>query len=173
MKVILILIALVSVLCEVCTHPSKPQGKGYVLNIDQDKIARARDTTVFWGKKHYSYVTAPVKLFNPSDDALVYFSMTCSTFEIFTTNDKNVKIELQPCEHNVPTQLSVPSHQSSIVNVRFFFPKDSENNMRRFKVGLYLCKCSEMNESEFLEYLIFFCWFFYLLIWSNEVIITK
>jgi len=173
MKAILILIVLSTALFVVCKPATKPQKKVYVLSIAQNKITKARDTTVFWGKKHYRYVTAPVKLFNPFDDSLVYFSMTCSTFDIFITNNKNVEIELQPCEHNFPTHFNVPSHQSSITNVRFFFPKNTENNLRRFKIGMYLCKYPEMNDSEFLEYLAHNSWPKSFLIWSNEVTIKR
>ena len=173
MRIIFISVALASALLGTYKRPTKSQKKVYVLNIVQNKITKARDTTVFWGKKHYSYVTAPVKLFNPNDDELVYFTMSCSTFEVFTMNNKNVEIELQPCEHNVPINFNVPPHQSSITNVRLFFSKNIGNSMRHFKIGMYLCKRPEMNESAFLKYLIDHSWPKNLLIWSNDAIIER
>ena len=99
--------------------------------------------------------------------------MTCSTFDVFTTNNKNVEVELQPCEHNVPTHVSVLSHQSCITNIRLFYPKNEEHRTRRFKIGMYLCKYPEMSESEFLEYFVHNSWPKNLLMWSNDVIMER
>jgi len=173
MRVTCVLIILAFAFCTAHAQQPNPQKKVIYLSIVQNKITKARDTTVFWGKKHYWYATVPVKLFNLSDDKLSYFTMTCSTFEIFTTNNKNVEVELQPCQHNVPTLSTVLSHQSSITNINLFFSKNAKDDVLRFKIGMYLCRYPQMDESKFFEYLVHSSWPKNLLIWSNEVVITN
>ena len=99
MKITFILIVFAFILFGACTHPSKPQGKGYILNIDQDKIERARDTIIHG--KSFEFVSVPVELWNLTDDTLKYMTMTCSWEVIFTINKKTASILGWNCDSKV------------------------------------------------------------------------
>ncbi len=170
MRTILVLIVLASSLCAACTRSSKPQGKGYVLNIDQDKIEKARDTII--GGKSYEFVLVPVELWNLTSDTLKYMTMTCSWEVIFTINKRSASILGWDCDSNFPIYSTVDPQKSSVHKIPILIEKTAFNDNYRFKIGIHIFK--------FNGYFKNFDTFFEPSkmpindpIWSNEIVITK
>jgi hypothetical protein len=143
----------------------------YILTIDESKISKPIDTVVFWGKKQYRYVAVRVKLTNLTNDRLVYTDFSCSTFEIFTTTNENVEVELQPCTKNMPMTFVVEPHQSSVTNLGLLSQKKSIGNKYSFAVGMYLCTPTDSCTIETLSDRKH--WAKNQIIWSNEITIPK
>lgn len=172
MKIIFTVIVLVSVLCEACIHPSKPQGKGYILNIDHNKIENVRDSVI--QGKSYEFVLVPVELWNLSDDTLKYMSMTCSWDMIFTLDKKTASILGWSCDSNIPSFSTIAPQKSFAYKIPVLIKKNAFNGSYRLKIGIHLFKFnghgSFRNFDAFIEpdkmpsnn-----------IIWSNEVIIAK
>ncbi|HTI61180.1 hypothetical protein [Mucilaginibacter sp.] len=148
--------------------------KNFVLRVDQNKVTKSRDTTVFWGDKKCSYVVAQVKLSNLSGDTLKYLNMTCSTYDIFTSSNKTIFIGQWPCESNFPVVYKIAPHKSYIFKFPLFLSGKPHDN-DKIKIGIYLCKYSKTKDNETFAYYLFKHPHLpeNILIWSNEVTIPK
>lgn len=122
--------------------------KKYILNIDQDKMLKLKDTlTSEWNvkkKKFYKrkrfFTTCPVKLTNNTADTLQYMSMDCSWREIYRVKADNYSIAEGPsCFKNVPTTIKVLPYQSRTVYITLV--TDRETNLsQKIKIGMSLQK---------------------------------
>ena len=142
----------------------------YVLSLDQHTINKVRDT-IFRNKERSSYVIAHLNLSNLSNDTLIYINMTCSTNDIFTINNKNIKLLGWACDMNIPEGYKIPPHKNSTFNFVLYFDKNQMG--KRFKLGVYLIRPETKHWGfDIMEAF----WksrepFKDCLIWSNEVII--
>jgi hypothetical protein len=144
----------------------------YVLHADQNKISKARDTT-FGDKRKWRYINPEITLSNLSDDTLNYINMTCSTYDIFTLNNKNTTIRGWGCDKNIPHEYKIPPHKNSTFNFIMYFDKNHRG--KKFKFGIYLIR-PETKQWGFGIMESF--WkskvpFKNCLIWSNDVTIPK
>lgn len=144
--------------------------KNFILSVDQNKITKPRDTTVFWGDKKYRYVVVQVKLSNLSGDTLKYLNMTCSTYDIFTSSNKAILIGRWPCEHNIPSVYKIGPHKSYVYKFPLFLSGRPHDNDKT-KIGVYLCKHSKIEDNETFAYYLFSRQQLpeNILIWSKEV----
>jgi hypothetical protein len=146
--------------------------KDYVLNVDQHKITKVRDTT-FGARKISSYVIAQVKLLNLSSDTLTYINMTCSTYDIFTVDNKKISIMGWDCDKNFPKEFKIAPHKNSTFNFVLYF--DKNHPAQKFRFGIYLIR----SKTKYFGFdILDRFWkskvpFKNCLIWSNEVTIPK
>ena len=147
MKIHFVLIVLISLICNACTHAPKQSKKrdlskkGYVLSIDQDKIEGPRDTVV--NGKDYEFAVVPLVLSNFTKDTLKYVNMTCSWDEIFTFNKKSASINGWSCDANFSTVYSIAPRKSYTYRIPVLIEKAAITNNYTFRIGLYLFKYSE------------------------------
>lgn len=123
MKVYLLLVVLTILSCCACTHHPKMQRKGYVINIDQDKIGQPRDTVI--NNKSYEFVWLPTELSNFTKDSFKYMTMTCSWSIIFVLNKKKAFIRGWNCDSNFPSFSSITPQKSFTYNIPVLIEKDA------------------------------------------------
>jgi hypothetical protein len=77
------------------------QRKNYILSIDQQKITKPSDTST--NSRKYSIIYVPLRLSNHSKETLRYFTMTCSWYDDYQTNNSKVRIFTgDGCDSNSP-----------------------------------------------------------------------
>lgn len=130
--------------------------KKYVLNIDQDKMLKLKDTlTSEWNikekkldKRKRFFITCPVKLTNNTADTLKYMSMDCSWREIYRLRADNYSIaDGGPCFKNGPTTIEVLPHQSRTVCIALVTDRD-DNPPQKIKIGMSLQKYWSRDQIE-------------------------
>ena len=87
-----------------------------------------------------SYITVQVKITNNTDDTLNYVNMSCSWWDIYTTNDAEISI-LQPkdvCYKNGPTVIKLAPRASSVVYLSLAYPEHS--NTSSVRIGMIFQK---------------------------------
>ena len=117
---------------------SEKDKKIYILSIDQRKISKPRDT-VMYNKKGY-YLNVPLRLYNNSNDTLKYLNMSCSSFEIFQTDNKNISVTIHGCDNNFPVVFHVAPHKSSTIDIHVIFNITYVKIGAKFKMGMHLQK---------------------------------
>jgi hypothetical protein len=106
----------------------------YTLNINQRDIGKLHDTVIF--KKRYLVSYIKIKLSNNSGNALNYITYSCSWDDLFHSNNKVIKVCVEPCQSNYPIPQSLAAHKTTtfilpvIVRIK---PTDL-----RFKIGMNL-----------------------------------
>lgn len=118
----------------------------YTLSIDENKILKLRDSTVYdlnieerTNLKRKCLVTVcPVKLSNNSNGTLEYISMDCSWMDIYKPNNNKFSVVESICFKNVPTTIEVLPHQSVTVYVPIkTFDRTSRGLKIKIGMGLY------------------------------------
>jgi hypothetical protein len=117
---------------------SEKDKKLYSLSIDQHKISKPRDTIIYYKKR--SYLTVPLKLSNNSNDTLKYINMSCSSFDIFRTDNVSISITTHDCDTNFPMVFTVSPYKSSIIIIHIMFNSITVKTGAKFKIGMHLQK---------------------------------
>jgi predicted nucleic-acid-binding Zn-ribbon protein len=137
----------------------------YKLQVDQNKILKARDTTLYQIGK-CKFLNVPLKLYNNSNDTLKFMSMSCSWYEFYNTNSNKIAIPLWDCDKNIPDIIVVPPHSSFLRIIPLIY---GENNIKVgafFNLGMSLVKNDpdifDFDSSEYTSFNI---------IWSNGITI--
>lgn len=122
---------------------SHQAGGGFVLSVDQSKV-EVLHGRLYDGAREY-YVQVPVKLTNTSADTLRYLCMSCSWWDIYRTNNPNLKVFAPGiCYKNSTVTCIVPPHQYIVRNVVVLVPKKGDSPVI-FKIGMVLQKESNKN----------------------------
>ena len=172
MRAFLILIVLVAIFCEACSHTSKQRRTGYLLSIDQDKIAEPRDSII--GGKPYELLWVPVELSNFSNDTLKYMSMTCSWDVIFKINKETASIAGWGCDQNILTFSAIAPQKSFTYRIPILIQRNAFSNSYNLEIGMYVINYNGGKGFKDLEnFLRSNKTSFKSLIWSNEITISK
>lgn len=149
-------------------HLTDKDRKNYILSIDPNVILKKNDTIIN-GKKG-GLLTLPVRLKNKSKDTLKYINFTCSWWDIYQTNKKQVQVLGDVCNFNIETTVIIPPQGSLTENLSVYFDRQVVNSPIILKIGISLQKYID------LEQLMDFEPETYLLrpetsnlIWSNEI----
>jgi hypothetical protein len=121
------------------SYPLIQQDKDYTLSVESVKIKQ--DTVLYRmmpnnykiKQEKQSYITVPVTFTNNTDDTLEYVSMSCSWWDIYSTNNAEISI-LQPkdnCYKNGPTVIQLFPKASSVVYLSIAYPKHSNTSSVR------------------------------------------
>ncbi|MGN6181308.1 MAG: hypothetical protein ACTHNW_19150 [Mucilaginibacter sp.] len=141
--------------------------KLYTLTVDQKKILAPRDT-VNWSKKKVMIFKVPVTLHNNSNNTLRFLTMTCSWFEDFSFNIKNIQMYDWACESNFSIPEEIPPHGSFTrqLSVCFYPNQIKEGTKLRIAMSLTIPQGKHLDfdlypfrTSRFNQ------------IWTNEIVI--
>jgi hypothetical protein len=98
---------------------------GQPIKIKQDTVLYKMTPNNYKIKQEkQSYITVPVTFTNNTDDTLEYVGMSCSWWDIYTTNNAEINI-LQPkdnCYKNGPTVTKLAPKISSVVYLSIAYP---------------------------------------------------
>ncbi len=97
--------------------------KLYTVTADETKISKATEGEYSYLKKKVFLI--PVTIHNNSNDALKYYSMTCSWQEFYHIDNKNLAVLISPCDKNVPKEVIVPAHSVHTDIVPFICNKNN------------------------------------------------
>ena len=147
--------------------------QNYILSIDQNKISALRDTSIYdyrqlkkpLRKVKFKTATVPVTLKNNSDRALAYYSMSCSWFEFYRTNTKEIYLDSWACSKNIHVSVTVAAHSSAVKYLTIFFNNEKPSRRREFKIGMNLTRYQRYDpfSTDFDQFRR------YNVIWSNPV----
>jgi hypothetical protein len=137
--------------------------KLYTVSADESKIRKA-------DKREYSYFKKkvfliPITIHNNSNDALKYYSMTCSWQDFYHIDNKNLEVLMSVCESNTSIQVTVPAHSVHTDIIAFSYKKNTLKNPERFRVGLNINKNVKDYMFDGYEDELYV----YNIVWSNEV----
>ena len=87
----------------------------YKLTVNNEQTTKPRDTVIRVFKNNISrranVVTVPVSVHNNSNEALRFYSMTCSWFEFWDTDNRAIELSTWGCQYNIPEIITVAPHQ--------------------------------------------------------------
>ncbi|MCS3733404.1 hypothetical protein [Mucilaginibacter dorajii] len=119
----------------------------YSISIDENKIAKLRDSIVYdlniskrsILKRKCLVTMCPVKLNNNSKDTLEYINMKCSWTDIYKPDNNKFSVVKMICYSNFPTTIKVFPDQSITIYVpiKTF---DLKNRNTKIKIGMNLYK---------------------------------
>jgi len=147
--------------------------ESYTLSVDQSKIEFLYGVPYTSAK--YNYLKVPVMLINTSATTLRYFSMSGSWWDIYETDNQNLKVFAQSsCYKNSRIILSVPPNQYIEKDIIIEVPKE-ESKAIAFKVGMVLQRELENVHSINAKptQLSFLIPARQSLIWSNYVMVSR
>jgi hypothetical protein len=108
----------------------------YILSVDESKIEFMYGVPYTSAK--YNYLKVPVTLTNASETTLRYFSMSGSWWDIYRTDNPNLKVFAQhSCYKNLSVILSLSPHQYIKRDVIIEVPK-KESVAIAFKIGIMI-----------------------------------
>jgi hypothetical protein len=153
--------------------PVVADDENYTLSVDQSKIEFLYGVPYTSAK--YNYLKVPVMLINTSATTLRYFSMSGSWWDIYETDNQNLKVFAQSsCYKNSRIILSVPPNQYIEKDIIIEVPKE-ESKAIAFKVGMVLQRELENVHSINAKptQLSFLIPARQSLIWSNYVMVSR
>jgi hypothetical protein len=146
--------------------------KLYKLTVDEKQITKGRDTIVKVfnnnTSKKATVVSIPISLNNDSNDTLRFYSMTCSWFEFWETNRRDIGISGWACDNNIREIVNIPPHQEYKKRLDIIYDSTVKRG-NQYQISMSLLKSS--NDVKWIwnfwpdEYVRFNK------IWSNELTI--
>ena len=118
--------------------------KLYTLTVENAKIGAPRDTSITTANnkpQKAKTVQVPLILHNNSEDTLTFYTMTCSWYTFFGTNNNVISLADWACEKNVPEIITVAPHKEYKRNLTIVY----HSNLRigsRYRVSMSLLKVS-------------------------------
>ncbi|MES2112492.1 MAG: hypothetical protein V4577_27290 [Bacteroidota bacterium] len=112
---------------------------------DQNAVKEWKDTLYYYKSKLRTcrYARIPVTLGNNTSNTLRYVSMSCSTFDIFTTNTNDARIfqNNNNCFKNGPREFEIPPYGSVRFDVPVYFFAGGNNSAgilvsKEFRIGM-------------------------------------
>jgi len=91
--------------------------KLYPLTIDKKHITQPHDTVVYVFKNHkpvklkVKVTNVPVSVHNNSNETLKFYSMSCSWYEFWATNQSDIKLADWECSKNSPEEIAIAPQQ--------------------------------------------------------------
>ena len=147
--------------------------RNYNLSIDQNKISALRDTLIYdyrqlkklYKKVKFKTAIVPVTLKNNSNQALAYYSMSCSWFEFYRTDTKEIHLNSWGCDSNIPVSINVPAHGTATQYLTILSSIGKPTDNREFRIGMNLNKYDKYDpfSTDFDQFRR------YNVIWSNPV----
>jgi hypothetical protein len=115
----------------------------YRLTVENTRISTPRDTMITTFNhikpKKAKVVTVPVKLYNNGNDTLKFYSMTCSWYDFFGTNQSGISIPVWGCAKNVPTTVVVAPHKTYRKNLTIVYDHTIKSGTR-YRISMSLLK---------------------------------
>lgn len=145
----------------------------YILSVDESKIEFLYGVP-YTSAKH-NYLKVPVTLTNTSETTLSYFSMSGSWWDIYRTDNLNLKVFTQHyCYKNSETILSILPHQHIERDIIIEVPKGTSMAIV-FRIGMLLQKelGNDYSIDTKLNQIFFSTPGKKRLIWSNYIMISE
>jgi hypothetical protein len=139
---------------------SASERKLYTVAVDAGKITKFKSN-----EYPFTRLRVPTIITNNSDKTLKYYSMTCSWWEFYHVDNKDLGVDLGACDNNFPILVIIPPHSSHTDIVSFISDKNGLNKPQFFKIGLNINICEEKGLFDLYDEELRI----YNIVWSNEV----
>ena len=117
---------------------SATKKQDYILTIDQSKMSAIKDTVITVPiRRGMRYMVVPVKLTNSTAKNMVYIDYNCSWEMIFYTDSRDIWVEAQPCQKNIPESCNLAAHSSKTFMLTLIMAKTAKPGTK-FRCGMFL-----------------------------------
>ena len=119
--------------------------ENYTLTIIKEKITLENEQKV---------LIIPITFTNNTKNLLKYYSMSCSWEDFYSVDNKELQVNRQDCDKNIPIILTLTPGESKIVEIKLLMSKIIDTSEIKFKIGFNLMKVSSSKkEFDFYEHL--------------------
>lgn len=115
-----------------------------ILSVDQSKVHFLYGPTYNSAKN--CYLQVPVKLTNRSADTLKYIGMSCSWWDIYQTDNKDLRIfPTNVCFKNSSITFELAPYHETNANIVIMYPKKAIK-AQSFKIGMLIHKVVDLKQ---------------------------
>lgn len=92
------------------------------------------------------FLMTPATLTNNTKDTLKYYSMSCSWQDFYSVDSKELQVDGQDCDKNIPIILTLAPGESKTVEIRLLMDQTIYASEIKFKIGFNLMKVSSTQK---------------------------
>jgi hypothetical protein len=92
------------------------------------------------------FLITPTTLTNNTKDTLKYYSMSCSWQDFYSVDSKELQVDGQDCDKNIPIILTLAPGESKTVEIRLLMDQTIYASEIKFKIGFNLMKVSSTQK---------------------------
>lgn len=132
------IILTISVLLFNClTFSQTAKKENYTLTIKKGKVIE---------ENKQRFLMTPATLTNNTKDTLKYYSMSCSWQDFYSVDSKELQVDGQDCDKNIPIILTLAPGESKTVEIRLLMDQTIYASEIKFKIGFNLMKVSSTQK---------------------------
>ena len=132
-----IILTIAVLLFNCLTFSQTVKKENYVLTIIKGKVIK---------ENKQRFLITPTTLTNNTKDTLKYYSMSCSWQYFYSVDSKELQVDGQDCDKNIPIILSLAPGESKTVEIRLLMNRTIDASEIKFKIGLNLMKVSSTQK---------------------------
>lgn len=132
-----IILTITVLLFNCLTFSQTVKKENYVLTIIKGKVIK---------ENKQRFLITPTTLTNNTKDTLKYYSMSCSWQYFYSVDSKELQVDGQDCDKNIPLILSLAPGESKTVEIRLLMDKTIDASEIKFKIGFNLMKVSSTQK---------------------------
>jgi hypothetical protein len=92
------------------------------------------------------FLIIPTTLTNNTKETLKYYSMSCSWQDFYSVDSKELVVDGQDCDKNIPIILTLAPEESKTVEIRLLMNRTIDGSEIKFKIGFNLMKVSSTQK---------------------------
>jgi hypothetical protein len=132
------IILTISVLLFNClTFSQTAKKENYTLTIKKGKVIE---------ENKQRFLMTPATLTNNTKDTLKYYNMSCSWQDFYSVDSKELQVDGQDCDKNIPIILTLAPGESKTVEIRLLMDQTIYASEIKFKIGFNLMKVSSTQK---------------------------
>lgn len=119
------------------TFSQTEKKENYTLTIKKGKVIK---------ENKQRFLITPATLTNNTKDTLKYYSMSCSWQDFYSVDSKELQVDGQDCDKNIPIILTLAPGESKTVEIRLLMDQTIYASEIKFKIGFDLMKVSSTQK---------------------------
>lgn len=132
-----IILTITVLLLNCFTFSQTAKKENYTLIIIKGKVIK---------EKKQRFLITPTTLTNNTNDTLKYYSMSCSWQEFYLVDSKELQVDGQECDKNIPIILTLAPGESKTVEIRLLMNQTIDTSEIKFKIGFNMMKVSNTQK---------------------------
>jgi hypothetical protein len=132
-----IILTITVLLFNCLTFSQTVKKENYALTIIKGKVIK---------ENKQRFLITPTTLTNNTKDTLKYYSMSCSWQDFYSVDSKELQVDGQDCDKNIPIILTLAPGESKTVEIRLLMDQTIYASEIKFKIGFNLMKVSSTQK---------------------------